>query len=324
MNQNGHFIISLDFELIWGVFDLKDINAYRKNIKAVHKVIPQLLEIFNRYNISATFATVGFLFHRDKEDFLSNIPTKTPNYINKKLSPYTNEFNKLGANHHSDPYHYGAHLIDLIRSYPNHEIASHTFSHFYCLEEGQTPEDFEEDLITAKKTALLNNIELKSLIFPRNQFNTQYLRICKTHGIESVRGNEKSWIYHVSSGKKNYFQRALKLLDTYLNITGHNCHVIKNSDKELPLNIPSSRFLRPYSSKLSFLEFLKLKRIKKGMSYAAKNNQIYHLWWHPHNFGMNTKENFDTLNKILDHYSQLNQKYNFTSLTMSELTEKLS
>ena len=60
------------------------------------------------------------------------------------------------------------------------------------------------------------------------------------------------------------------------------------------------------------------------MSYAAKNNQIYHLWWHPHNFGMNTKENFDTLNKILDHYSQLNQKYNFTSLTMSELTEKLS
>lgn len=321
MNQNGYFIISLDFELIWGIFDIKKMTAYKKNIEAVHEVIPELLKVFSKYNINATFATVGLLFHRSKEDFLSNIPEKTPNYFNKTLSPYKNEFNNLGSDYASDPYHYGAHLIDLIRSYPNHEIATHTYSHYYCLEEGQTIDEFEEDLLLAKKIALQHDIELYSLIFPRNQFNNQYLSICKKYGIKSVRGNEKGWIYQVTGGNNNYIKRALKLVDSYFNISGHNCHNISKPDKESPLNIPSSRFFRPYSSTLSFIEFLKVKRIKKSMSYAAKNNLIYHLWWHPHNFGANTTKNFQNLIEILNHFQHLNKKYSFKSLTMNELSE---
>jgi len=71
------------------------------------------------------------------------------------------------------------------------------------------------------------------------------------------------------------------------------------------------------------LESLKIRRIKKAMTYAAKNNLIYHLWWHPHNFGRNTEENLKNLKSILDHYKYLNDKYNFESLSMEEITGKI-
>ena len=54
------------------------------------------------------------------------------------------------------------------------------------------------------------------------------------------------------------------------------------------------------------------------MSFAAKHNLVYHLWWHPHNFGYNTAQNFEQLEKILIHYSKLREKYNMDSKTMNE------
>jgi hypothetical protein len=59
------------------------------------------------------------------------------------------------------------------------------------------------------------------------------------------------------------------------------------------------------------------------MEYAAKNNEVFHLWWHPHNFGRNQKENFKILKVLLEHFSSLKKLYNFESLTMEELASKI-
>jgi len=87
------------------------------------------------------------------------------------------------------------------------------------------------------------------------------------------------------------------------------------------VNIASSRFLRWYSTKLRFLENLKIQRIKRGMTFAAKHKQVYHLWWHPHNFGSNTEENFKALETLFIHYNALKNTYNFQCKTMKELAE---
>ena|GEM_PF-6961988 len=58
------------------------------------------------------------------------------------------------------------------------------------------------------------------------------------------------------------------------------------------------------------------------MTYAAKHNKVYHLWWHPHNFGINQDQNFAFLEKILKHYDYLNKRYGFFSITMSDLATK--
>ena len=70
-------------------------------------------------------------------------------------------------------------------------------------------------------------------------------------------------------------------------------------------------------------EGLKLKRIKKGMRHAAKKNEMFHLWWHPHNFGAQMDENFRNLEEIFKTYAALNKSYGFESITMTELTNKV-
>ena len=158
---NGKFVISLDFEIYWGVRDVVKLADYRDRLLGVRQVIPRLLKVFNDYNIHATFATVGFLFFSNKNQLLLNLPHKLPQYENDNLSPYCGHFNLIGEDENQDPFHFGNKLILLIRD-SGQEIGSHTFSHYYCLEKGQTKEDFFEDIKVAKSLALENGIHLKS------------------------------------------------------------------------------------------------------------------------------------------------------------------
>lgn len=55
-----------------------------------------------------------------------------------------------------------------------------------------------------------------------------------------------------------------------------------------------------------------------------KNNTVFHLWWHPHNFGKYQDENFAVLQKILEHYQYLNKEYGYKSMSMGDLSNYLS
>lgn len=321
--KNGKFVVSLDFEIFWGVRDTVNVGKYKNNLLAVHKVIPLMLQMFKKYNIHATFATVGFLFSENKEELISNVPDKKPQYSNRNLSPYEEHFNYVGENESVDLLHFGSSLIEQIKK-EKHEIGSHTFSHYYCLEKGQTKEDFRQDLLSAKKIASPKGIELKSLVFPRDQYNKEYLDICKEMGFISFRGNERSKLFSSKTqGKFLFLRRPFRLLDSYFNLSGHNCYSSEEMKNETLINIPSSRFLRPHNKKLNALENLRLKRIKNSMTYAAKNKLAFHLWWHPHNFGNNISTNFSFLEKILLHYQNLNGQYHFESVSMSDLANEL-
>ena len=323
INTNGFFLISLDYELMWGVRDKKSIKNYGVNILNVFKSSNYTLELFNRYNINATFATVGFLFHPNKKDLMDFLPYSKPSYTNKNLSPYENDYiGKIGDNEQEDPYHFGYRLLKKIIDTNKHEIASHTYSHYYCLELGQTLDQFRVDLQKNIEIAKRNNIELNSIVFPRNQYDKKYLDICRSQGIMVYRGNEKHFMYKPSeSQNQTKLNRMLRLADSYLNLSGHNTYSIKDVINSKPYDLKSSRFLRPYKPMFSFFDFLKLKRIKDSMSYAARNNEIFHLWWHPHNFGSNIEENIKFLEQILLHYEMLNKKYKFKSVTMSKLAK---
>ena len=63
---NGKLVISLDFEIYWGIRDVVKLEDYHEHLMGVHNVIPRLLSVFNRYQINATFASVGFLFFNNK------------------------------------------------------------------------------------------------------------------------------------------------------------------------------------------------------------------------------------------------------------------
>jgi hypothetical protein len=88
MKENGIFTISLDFELYWGVRDKKAINDYESNLNGVKKAVKGMLELFERYDIHATWSAVGFLFADSVEELKVHSPRKKPSYSNVNLNPY--------------------------------------------------------------------------------------------------------------------------------------------------------------------------------------------------------------------------------------------
>ncbi|NRA93635.1 MAG: polysaccharide deacetylase family protein [Psychroserpens sp.] len=330
--MNGHFVISLDYEIHWGVFDKKSVDDYYENLTNVGLVIDRLLELSKKYDVKITFATVGFLFAKDKQELLTYAPEKKPTYYKEKYSPYP-LLETIGTNEQDDPYHFGLSGIDKIKKAGIHEIGTHTFCHYYCHIPGQSIEQFDDDLKAAASIAEKESVKLESLVFPRNMIDAHkpvdqpLLDVLKKHGISSFRGKEKSFIYNIHTTKfyKNWFIfKILKFLDAYISITGPNTYdVIKLNKGKDVVNLPSSRLLRAYSVKFKKLEKIKLKRITRAMSRAAKKGEMFHLWWHPHNFGAQTDENFETLESIFKTYQTLKESYGFESITMTDLTNKI-
>lgn len=314
---HGIFTVSLDFELYWGVRDKRSIEQYRHNLLGVRQAVPAMLQVFRDHDVHATWATVGFLFFDSRESLLQNLPRLLPSYAQTVLSPYPyiQSSDCLEAT-----YHFAPELLDMIATCAGQEIGTHTFSHYYCLEQGQTLEQFAADISAAVATARARGLRMDSIVFPRNQWNRDYLATLSQLGIRCFRGNERSWIYQASAdAQETRLQRALRLLDAYLNLSGHNTYRIAECLREQPFNFPASRFLRPYSKSLARFEWLRLRRIKAAMSDAAIHGKLFHLWWHPHNFGTHTFQNIHFLTRIAEHYRDLNRRYGMRSLNMGEI-----
>lgn len=323
-SQYGSFVISLDLELMWGVRDHRKVADYGAHVRGVQQAIPALLDLFDEFGIKATFATVGLLFKGEKQDMLRASPDLKPSYSDANLSPFNGHFVQVGQNEVDDPHHFGTGLLRLITARQQHEIATHTWSHYYCLEPGQTVEQFKADVACAVSVAREQGHAIRSIVFPRNQYAPAYLAACAELGLMCYRGNEDHWVHRpVPDSGRTPLRRALRLLDHYVNITGHHSPRADELKGPLPVNVPASRFLRPVSKRLSLLEPARLKRITKGLTHAAERQGIYHLWWHPHNFGVGLPENIAFLRNVLEHFKTLERTTGMRSETMWQVAQRI-
>ena len=315
---SGRLVISFDFELFWGVRDSTTLAKYGPNILGVRKAVPRLLEVFEKYGIRATWSTVGFLFFDDKDELLAHLPDVRPRYADQLLSPY-HAINEIGRNEKSDPYHFGLSLIRRIRECPGQEIGTHTFSHYYCLAAGQDEAAFRADLEAAKRAGARIGVQLKSITFPRHQINDAYLRICRDLGLIAFRGHPRSWM-HDPDRRKTPLRRALRFADSYVAISGPDA-VFPGRHPSGLIDVPASRFLRPFSPRARSLEGLRFRRIAGAMKRAARERAIYHLWWHPHNFGANMDENFAMLRRLMETFRELALESGMQASTIGEIAE---
>ena len=174
----GTLIISLDFELFWGMLDVCPLEKYQDHVLGGRKAIPGLLALFQKYGIHATWATVGYLFARSAQEAASFFPEEglRPAYDDPALNSYA-EFSKIGEAEADAPCFFAPSLIDLVAGTPGQEIGSHTFSHYYCKEKGQTAEQFAADMTAAKAIAAKYGYTLTSAVLPRNQCDPVYIRV---------------------------------------------------------------------------------------------------------------------------------------------------
>ena len=167
-----------------------------------------------------------------------------------RISASTLMSEPTGENEDDDPLHYAAGLIARIAKHPKQEIATHTFSHYYCQEPGETREAFAADLSRAVAIAHRRGIDVRSIVFPRNQFRPGYESLLKEAGIICYRGNEPHWMYQPRPRRQETLAvRAPRLLDHYVSLSGSK--VVRWEEVLQPsglCDVRSSMFLRPYSA----------------------------------------------------------------------------
>lgn len=323
--QQGVFTISLDFELHWGCLETKPLldDAAQRYFLNTRQAIPLMLSAFSRGEIHVTWAAVGMLFCKSATEWHAHKPHQPPAYTDKSVSVYE-WVTQHGFSAEECPFHFAPDLINLILQTPYQELGTHTFSHFFCWEDGQTPDDFRTDLLTAKKLAAQREIQLRSLVFPRNQYRASYLDVCKEVGIRAVRTNPDVW-YWTPVAKSGFWRKVFRTADAYLPFTKPKVISLDQIDStQSPLHLPASRLYRPWQPRFSFLNRWKTARIKQEMTAAAKTGGYYHLWWHPHNFGNYPEQCLKELNELIQHFHDLKKKYGFRSMTMGELTEYIT
>lgn len=309
----SRLVISLDFELFWGVSESRTIKNYGNSIEGVWEAVPGMLALFRKYDIRATWATVGMLMCRDYAQWRAIRPTTQPNYHRLECSTYA-----LDAEvKENSKLFFARPLVEEILGTQGQELASHTYSHFFCGEDGVTPLQFAADLACANEIASEMGIIFQSVVFPRNQVKQEFLEELPKAGIQVYRGNPDHWLYRdghfTPSGLAG---RAVRFADTWIPITGD--HVADVMPIDGLTNVPASLFLRPWSHRFSSLEALRLHRVKGAMSAAARTGRVCHIWWHPHNFGVHLEKNLVALQSVLEHYLNLKDAYGMLSANMGD------
>jgi hypothetical protein len=277
-----------------------------------------MLDLFEEFGVAATWATVGFLFAKNRQEREEFSPSIRPQYKNPKLDAYAET---TGDNEDDDPMHYASSLIARIAKTPKQEIATHTFSHYYCQESGETREAFAADIASAVAIGRRYGFDIRSIVFPRNQFRPGYESVLKDAGITCYRGNEPNWMYRPRPREEETLAvRAPRLLDGYISLSGPKFIRWEEIAQSGGIHdVRASMFLRPYSMQRKSLEPIRLRRIAGGIRAAAKNRGIFHLWWHPHNFGKNIAENIEFLRSVLKVFAEQRQVHGMQSLTMIDV-----
>jgi hypothetical protein len=134
-----------------------------------------------------------------------------------------------------------------------------------------------------------------------------------------MRGNPSTWFLR-SDGEANerLVKKICRRLDHYVPLSGHNA-VTPECDGLGIVNIRSSRFLLPVPTRSRIFGSLCQGRIEAGMRHAASTGQVFHLWWHPHNFGSHVDDNMAVLRRIMERYRALSEVQGMISRTMGEI-----
>lgn len=298
-------IISIDFEMRWGVHDIYgcNIDGYRANLENVRYIIPKMIQLFRERNIRATWATVGALALDSWDEYFSFAPSP-PIYENNKLTidPAYADIDPDGL------LHFAPDLVRNIINTPGQELGSHSFSHLYFREKGVTVQDFIADSGTVSSVFSDKfNINPVSLVFPKNQI--AFESILPECGIRIWRGNENRWYYEsVTTEHRSYTSRLMRLYESVNPWVNRSNPIDKNvsySSMFIRFNLPEA------------LWALHIKRLKSEFKSLSGNN-ICHIWWHPHNLGKDMNARMSRLERVLDLVAQQCEKSDVHSLNMAD------
>lgn len=297
------FIMSLDCELLWGAVqhpNTRGAKTLRSDPRAGRGAVDFLLNIFEKYNIPATWAILGHLF-LDSCNCENGIP-------HQNMPRFKDDWFSCDPCNNIDraPLYYGRDIVDKILSSPvKHEIGLHSFSHVPFSECSRDVAEAEvrEGIMAAKKLG----IAVKSFVFPYNTVG--HVDVLRDNGFEIYRGQ------NIEGPKANqsFFTRSIKrVVDRMI------AWPVEPKWSDGIWELPSSAYLSP-----PLFPYTLLPKVKRGISQAIRLKRISHIFLHPHDLLA-----YPSLEKILEEVltfvAQNRDQGKLQVMTMAELAAYLN
>jgi peptidoglycan/xylan/chitin deacetylase (PgdA/CDA1 family) len=282
--KRGQFVLSLDCEGKFGMADkISEFHHKHLTNENLRRAYRGLVELFDRYEIRATFAFVG-AFVQSPEEFGGNLPLlKSHGPLERWLANFQNEY----AARRYDGW-FLPDALDIAASPGKHEIASHGYTHLPFDYEGVTNDLRDLELSLAVDAARSRGFRLETLIFPRNRIA----------GVEVLRR-------HGFTGYRDFLPPSNGLLGKIANLATEFQIFEKAQDNSLRTSpdgivaIPSGHFLNwKYGLRKAIPSSVTVRRWKALIKSAGDMGRIAHLWLHPHNL-ITGHHQFELLEEIL-------------------------
>jgi len=278
-------VVSLDFELRWGVADVLggDFDRYRRNLEGVREAVPALLELFAELGVQATWATVAAVAC-DGWDELSACAPPPPRYVDRNL------VHDLAAYRRADPsgrLHFAPDLVALIARTEGQELGSHTFMHAFLREPGVMQRDVHADAAAVSSLFLRRfGRSPGSFVYPRNQI--AFRGVLAEHGIRVVRENADAWYWQLTGNRQeSSLIRGMRLLESVAPIGRRTAPApAQRASYFTRVNLPEPAFR------------LHVRRVASDAASMASGDAL-HLWAHPHNFGGDPRRTVARLGDLL-------------------------
>lgn len=309
--KTGYFLLSLDTELAWGYFDCFRPQMFSAGGWRERRSVDLLLDVFDEFNITATWAVVGHLFHERYQ--------AGDAYPSMDWNGRYPVFERLYKN--SSPLLYGADIIDtLLTRGSRHEIAFHGYTHKVLSERAMSKEEARAEIVEWLRVSKRKNIVPRTVIFPRNKIG--HLDLFNEYGFLCYRGEELMPKAYSLPLAGRVFRRLYHYLAALSTPLVYECKV----DSSGLVNLPSSRWLFGLNRRVEWvldslnLHHFRIRQLIKGVEKAAVGKKIIHIWAHPHEF--QTNKDIEKLRYLLGYVADEVSKGRMQSVGMAALARK--
>jgi peptidoglycan/xylan/chitin deacetylase (PgdA/CDA1 family) len=321
ISDKAVFTISLDFELLWGSFDSgkhrKFIARLARNggaFDTTRSIVDRLLELFRKYEVRVTWATVGHLF-LDRCEMQNGV--KHADMPRPKHSWFARDWYAYDpcSDFRTEPLWYGRDMIEkILAAEPRHDVGSHSFSHVIFSDAGCTAEVAEGEIRKCVELARSFDLKMKSFVFPRNQAG--HLDILRKYGFSVTRGNPPFWFFKF---RNRTLRRMGHVIDDVLAITP-DCGLPEKSASGIWV-APVSMFLQSMDGARRLIPgSSRIRKAVRGIERAIREQSMFHLSFHPtENLCFQTDQMFDVLEKIVAHAARRRDEGKLQVMTMADI-----
>jgi peptidoglycan/xylan/chitin deacetylase (PgdA/CDA1 family) len=277
----GALCISIDVEGAWGTWDKPTAAYHDRCARHEAAIVRGLVELFDRFEVSATWAVVGRLLELDES------AAKTTS--------------------HGAKIWYAPELVERVRAARTpQDIGSHSYAHVYF---GSTPrEALREDLAAARRVHDRHGLPFASFVFPRNQVG--HVDLLRAAGVKVFRSVDHGWHIAVRERLGRNAGRVANLADKVLPVPPAVVQPVAHATEHgTVVELPSSMLLMARNGlRRAVHPAVAALKAKLGLTAASRGAGTFHLWFHPSNFYYDLERQLDTLGDIVKTAAQMRDR----------------